>query len=194
LVDLERRSAVFDRVESRGCLPARLLRQKMDWTITRVEPLTPDGRPPVLHRVMNGGILGLRPPWRHDLGEVTNQVGECLPAMWSRQGSGIVGPVPAPGKSVRVVLNATSGRAVPQTLLIRPPWATSVTAMAIEPRYSSCEVDLPRPLSDTNVFPLCTGVYRLTAEVPYDPTKEGFLGWDRDLGALIHSVEMSTVR
>jgi len=191
LKELDRKSAVFDRVESRGCLPAMVLKEKMNWTITRVEPLTPDRPPPALHKVMDGGLLCLRPPWRMDKGEITTPSGEHLIALWSREGSGVLGPVPAPGQSVKIRISAISGRSLSQTLLIQAPWSAPVIPVVIQSRYSVAEVEIPRPLSDTNRFPLCTGIYRLSAKTPYDPTLVGFLGWERDLGALIHAFDIS---
>lgn len=191
LKEIDRKSAVFSRVQSDGCLPARWLKQNMNWTITRVEPLTPDRAPPALHKIMSGSPLALRAPWMYVVLDITLPDGRKIPAFWSREGSGVLGPVPAPGKSVRIRIGAISGRPEPQTLFIQPPWTTPAVPILVQPQYSESEFSIPGPVADTNLLPSCTGIYCLRAATPYNPATVGLRGYARDLGALIHVIDIA---
>jgi hypothetical protein len=192
LKELGHRAAVFDRVESKGCLPARYVPKEMDWTLTRVEPLASNAASPALHKIMDGGRLALRGRWVYFVIDIPTPSGRTVPAMWSQQGSGVIGPVPPPGQSVRFVLGAASGRKVPQTLFIQPPWTTNAVSVQVGTEYSETELVIPRQeeVAGQTPHPAGQGVYRIHAAVPYDPAEDGIRGPDHDLGALIHVIRI----
>jgi hypothetical protein len=192
LKTLGKRSASFDRVESKGCLPAWSREKRMDWTLTRVEPLATNDPPPALRKIMDGSPLTLRGPWVYFNIEIPTPGGRKLPAMWSREGSAVIGPVPSPGQSVRMMIGAASGRKGPQTLCIQPPWTTNAIPVVVGPEYGETELTIPRPEVPAGETPPTgtTGLYRLHAATPYDPAQDGIPGPEHDLGALIHSVGM----
>ena len=191
LKEIGSRTAVFSRVQSDGCLPARWLKENVNWTITRVEPVAPDQPPPALHKIMDGSPLALRDPWMYFVFDITLPDGRKIPALWSREGSGILGPVPVPGKTVRIRIGATSGRSEPQTLFIQPPWTAPSVSVVIKSGYAESELFIRRPPADLGPVPAYTGVYRLRAETPCDPALEGLHDYEHDLGALVHSVDIT---
>ena len=158
----------------------------------RVVPLVP-GETAAQAKCLDGGPIALRGGWGRSGMSLTLPDGSKVPATWSREGSGIIGPVPPVGRSVRVILKAASARADAQTLLIQPPWSTNSVSVVVPPKYAVMEVSIPRPASAhedlTCTSP--TGVYRLHAQTPYDPAIEGIHGFSRDLGALIHAIDIA---
>jgi hypothetical protein len=115
-----------------------------------------------------------------------------LPARWSREGSGVIGPVPLPGQTVRIVIEAAASRddgVDGQALRIIPPWGGEGLALSVSNDYCSVSGLLLRPL-DKKDTGLRTGIYRVSADKPYDPAKAGIKGYDADLGARIHRISI----
>ncbi|MCX6995750.1 MAG: hypothetical protein NTV49_01360 [Kiritimatiellaeota bacterium] len=183
----------LDDVRTKANLPADFSNHEIILTLLsaeRVGPATPGLRQ---HKIMDGGLLGLRGPWgRRDINLETVE-GARLPAMWTRQGSGVVGPVPPVGKAVELTLLAGSSRKGPQTLLLYLPWRGAESAglpLIISEQGKQVRLRIPR---EDSSFARATGVYRFFADDPYDPAKAGVRGFDDDLGALVHSITMEVV-
>lgn len=183
------------RARSKRGLPAIAESCGADVTFLRAVPLEGPVRHLVQDKVMDGGPLGLRGPWGR--GDVSIQTpGGRLPALWSRQGSGLVGPVPPPDGSIRFTMKAVFGRAhdprATQTLHVTPPWGSEPFDVVISNELTEATAVVRRGRGDRS-FDSPTGVYRLTAERPYDPAEDGIRGFKPDLGALIHSIRIETI-
>lgn len=179
-----------DRINAKAALPAyKFVR---DITMQFLEVSTGDLSDPALavDKVLDNGPLALRPPWGNTKRHMPHD-GQNLPVDWSREGSGIVGPLPLPGGSVRVRIWATSGRETPQQLWVQPPWNSTPVQVEISSEFQEVEVTLRTP-AGISALP-DTGVYRLSSPTPYDPASEGIRGFPPDLGALIHRIRIDRV-
>ena len=182
----------FPIVRTRMFLPAESGRCVIENHFMRAVPLVP-GEKATQVKCFDGSPIALRGPWGRGGMAFTLPDGSRAPALWSREGSGVVGPVPPVGGSVRIVLKAASSQGTPQTLLIQPPWSTNAVSVVVPPDYTVTKVRIPRGESGRGerTFSSPTGVYRFHAKVPYDPAVEGIRGFNADLGALIHAVEIA---
>jgi hypothetical protein len=171
-------SGTFPELRSKAFLPAwggsRLVEQRF----MRAQPLAPGASPPQL-KLLDGSPIGLRPPW----GDTRDSGGGRM-ARWTRQGSGIVGPVPPPGGSVRFEIECSFTGPTPdwttQTLLIAPPWGGAPARLLVGPEWRTVRALLECPA--TNGTLRATGVYRLSVARPYDPAVAGLAGYPSDLG------------
>ena len=129
---------------------------------------------------MAGGPMGLRGPW----GPVRRG------ATWSRQGAGIIGPVP--GKGRLIVFEAECEWTPPaadwpeQVLRVTPPWGGDPLRLAVPPGESIAKGACVRPAED--VERPGTGVYSLSVEHPYDPALQGLRGYPPDLGVQVRRI------
>jgi hypothetical protein len=184
----------LERARGKHAFPAARKDKTVDVRILRVSPVE-DEPPAVMEKVFDGGQFGLRPPWgRGDIGIRTKE-GRRLPASWSREGSGIVGPVPRPGESVKLSVWAGAYRnndSGDQVIRFVPPWEGEPLQVAIGNDYALSTGVLRRP-PEANGYRGLTGTYRIYAENPYDPKKAGIRGFAEDLGVLIHKVGMELV-
>lgn len=189
---------VLIRARAKWALPAVCERIAFQTQLFRVLPVDPLAAPPVMDKIMDAGVLGLREPWGRSDIPIRLPGGYNLPARWSREGSGIVGPVPPPGGSVKITVKAVSGRiddVKVQTLRFHPPWAGGEPAIfAVQRQYATLEGIVQRPL-EANVADATntTGIYRLHASHPYNPATVKIQNFDRDLGALIHRIRIEMV-
>lgn len=172
-------------VHSKWTLPAirRIGERKLDFL--RVEPVE-DG-PLSVHKQMDGGPLGLRGNW----GPVRSMAlpgGSRGRGQWTREGSGIIGPVPKNGR-LRMVLVASSGQTgKSQRLKIVPPWGEEGAIWVdIKPEVAEQEVWFPVPVENRSIR---TGIYFFHAGDPYDPARDGHSGYPPDLGVLIHRIQI----
>lgn len=179
----------FPIVRSKAALPAvrDARRVRLEWL--RALPVSDGSNDrPALDKKMDGGPLALRGPWgawRSDHSGVA--------ARWSRQNSGVVGPVPRPGESVRIRITARSGQASGQTLWITPPWTKEPASRVEITQERSCvEITVSRATAAAGALG-GTGVYRFSSPTPYNPALEGHRNYDGDLGALIERVQMEIV-
>ena len=180
------------KLRSKGALPAEGYGSSEDWYVLQVTQLVDGGRPPEFHKVMNGSPWGLRGPWgRHDI-SIRGPTGQRLSSAWSREGSGVIGPMPPPGGGVRVTMWASSGQAKPQLLTVAAPWPNGSVTLTIPAGYGQTAGVLQRPETAT-AWRSATGLYRLSAPTPYDPAREKMRGFDSDLGALIHRIDIQLV-
>ncbi len=136
-------------------------------------------------KLMDESPIGLRGPW-----EPCRRRTDGGPRRWSRQGSGIVGPVPAPGESIRFIIDCAFTGTPPgrnaQQLRIDPPWNAPPAELTVNAEWRPREIVLKRP-ADSNI-PAVTGTYRLTVRHPYDPGRHGLRGYPRDLGVEVRRI------
>lgn len=176
LVPVFRATGVFPVVKTKAFLPAHRGERSVKNSFFRLVPLAAADRL-VQSKVLDGSPIGLRGPW----GPVRNG------ATWSRQGSGIVGPVPPPGETVAWDIDckwpAPNSNWRRQILLIAPPWEGEALRLEVPEGGHQLHGLMMRPASD-RLRP-STGVYSLRVEQPYDPAAFGLRGYDADLGVLI---------
>ena len=191
LSERSRESFSTTRVVSKTALPAEGRPRLFEMTLLTVEPATNSTRLAV-HKILDGGPLAVRGPWGRQ-SPVRTPEGP-LPARWSRQGSGLIGPVPPPGQPVVITLLAAASRDDGddgQTLFIQPPWEGDPLALTVSNDLTRVSGQLNRPAASSPVLPP-TGIYTLRAARPYDPSRTGIRGYDKDLGARIHSISIQS--
>jgi len=194
LVTEEACTSNFWRVEANPVLPAMKVRYDVNVEFLKLVVIG-DRDKPVMDKVLDGGVLGLRPPWGRSDIPVKLPNGRHLPAQWSREGSGIVGPVPRPGESVKISVVAVTGRTNPvetQTLIFQPPWQGEPLALTVGHGFTDTSGVLTRSAGAQNEA-LRTGTYRIYSANPYDPLKDGIRKFDNDLGALIHRIRIECI-
>jgi hypothetical protein len=171
-------TGIFPELRSKAFLPARGGSRLVEQRFMRARPLAPGEFPPQL-KLLDGSPIGLRPPW----GDARDSGGGRM-ARWTRQGSGIVGPVPPPGGRVSFEIECAFTGPTPdwtaQTLLIAPPWGGAPARLRVGPEWRTLETALERPATNNGLR--ATGVYRLSVERPYDPAAAGLPGYPSDLG------------
>ncbi len=176
------------RVQSKQALPAirRDTARELDFL-----RLVPAGAEPLEQRkILDGGPLALRGNWG-PVRPVTLPDGARSSGQWTREESGLVGPVPQSGH-IRFKLVASSGRPDrAQRLQIVPPRGQGQPVwLEIPAETVEREVRFPAPAGWTGER---TGVYRFRAAEPYDPARDGLAGYPADLGVLLQRVEMEEV-
>jgi hypothetical protein len=114
--------------------------------------------------------------------------------MWTRQGSGFVGPVPGQGKRVRIELTGSASRSpdITQIIFIKAPWSNApegkmIFGSAVETKV--IELDGP-----PNNMGSLTGVYQIYAEDPYNPAEDGLGGYAPDLGVLLNRIFITLIK
>jgi hypothetical protein len=194
LEEVGRESIVLDRVRSKAALPAVLKKKVVGVKILRVRPMSGIG-PLVIDKVFDGGPLGLRDPWGRSDKTIKCSDGRELLACWSRQGSGIVGPLPRSGQAVRITLEAAARRKdelTYQTLQFVPPWGGDGLSLLVSNDYTKVSGTLARP-ADSVAGGQESGVYRIRTPTPYSADKVGIKGFGDHLGALIHRIRIEIV-
>jgi len=190
LQTLGHQTASFERIVSKTALPAECCKYFVDIDILRGVPIT-NSTGLAVRKILDDGPLALRGPWGR--GSPIQKGNSMLPARWSRQGSGIIGPVPRPGQTVMITLEAAASRDdgfSGQNLKITPPWSGPVLALAISNDLTRASGSLVRPADSSSSPP--TGIYTITSDKPYNPAKIGIRGYPRDLGARIHLIAIET--
>ena len=163
----------FPVVRAKAFFPAERGEREVRNVFSRWVPLAA-GETADQDKGMAGGPMGLRGPW----GPVR------LGATWSRQGAGIIGPVP--GKGRLIVFEAECDWTPPaedwpeQSLLVTPPWGGAPLRLAVPAGESIAKGACVRPAEDVERPE--TGVYSLSVERPYDPARQGLRGYPPDLG------------
>ena len=175
------------RVHSKQALPAVRRDGGRELEFLRVEPVV-DG-PLSLNKILDGGPLALRGNWG-PVRPMAWRDGSPIQGQWSREGCGVVGPVPRTGK-IRMTIAASSGQGKSQRLKVIPPWGgASAVWMEIPAEVGEAAVEFKAPAGEQ---PGRTGVYRFHVEEPYDPARDGKDGYATDLGVLFHRVQMDEV-
>lgn len=181
------------KITSKGALPAEKRYHQVDIKFLAIRPIMDSVQPPVLDKIFDGGPVAVRGRWGR--GSPIAHAGRLLPARWSREGSGVIGPVPLPGGSVQICVSAAASRddgVDGQVLMVKPPWTGNALPLAVSNDFSVVSGTLSRP-GDQEDGGMRTGVYRIYASQPYDPAKAGISGYDKDLGARIHRIRIEAV-
>jgi hypothetical protein len=149
-----------------------------------VTPLGTDPAPPQ-DKVMDGSPLGLRGPWSS-----TKDTGHGRMARWTRQGSGIIGPVPAPGGRARIEMTCAFDNVAPdwssQDVKITTPWGSEVMC-GVTTGWQTVSLQLERAADEVDGdWP--TGVYRFSVARPYDPARFGLRPYPPDLGIQVRRI------
>lgn len=172
-------TGTFPIVKSKGFFPADPGIREVRHTFLRLESLEP-GEVAPQEKILDGSPIGLRGPW----GRIRTG------ATWSRQGSGIVGPVPPPGDAVEFEVECTWPAPGPewtaQTLRVTPPWGGEPLALDVRSGTQTLAGTLVRPVDDLPRPP--TGTFTLAVARPYDPAAQGLGGYDNDLGVLVRRI------
>ena len=163
----------FPVVRTKDFFPAEPGERVVLNTLLRWKPLAP-GEAWIQDKTMDGSPLGLRGPW----GSIRRG------AAWTREGSGIIGPVPERGGRVRCEFecawSAPETAWPEQVLRVEPPWGGEALRLEVAEGERKVEGELKRP-EDDGERP-ATGVYRFRTERPYDPGRHGVHGYASDLG------------
>ena len=189
LKDIARETGRFEIAHSKTVLPAERRWRNVDLSIMRVIPVSSADHV-VLCKTFDDGPLALRGSWGK--GRPIKVDGKMLPARWSREGSGVIGPVPLPGQSVRVSIEGAADRddgIEGQILRIRPPWDGKTLSLAVSNDFTRVSGVLSKG-GDQKDGGKRTGIYSICAEKPYDPGKVGIKGYENDLGARIHMIRI----
>ena len=192
LVPFFEKNPEFDRVNAKTVLPAVARRRKMTLIGLRAEPLGAEDPPPPLHKIFDGGPLAMRGPWGSMKTPLKTRDGQHLPAAWTRQDSGVVGPIPPPNGHVRITMRAQSGQPdKAQNMIMIPPWQAENEAPAVF-EVPSADTEIVARLHRTHAGPMDgkTGVYRLRSMTPYNPAESGIKGYEADLGIRVHSIRI----
>ena len=172
-------TGVFSVVQAKTFYPAERGERHVSHLFARAVPIgAGDGA--FQDKFFDGSPIGLRGDW----GPQRKQM------RWTRQGSGLIGPVPAPGGSV--VFSAACEWTPPheswreQMLEIHPPWGGPPLRLTVPTGEQQVEGRLVRP-ADDDARP-ATGVYSFRVEKPYNPAHYHLQGYPEDLGVLLRRV------
>ena len=172
-------TGIFPVAKAKAFFPAVRGERIVENVFSRAAPLA-RGEAAAQDKVLDGSPIGLRGPW----GKVRNG------ATWSRQGSGIVGPIPAPGQtaifSAECAWTPPSADWTEQGLWVEPPWGGAPLRLAVTAGIGTVQGTLTRPADDVERPP--TGTYELRTERPYDPGAYGLRGYSSDLGVPIRRI------
>ena len=169
----------FPMVKTRAFFPAEAEAREVIHHFMRVVPLK-DGEAANQDKVLDGSPVGLRGRWGGIRQGMT----------WTRQGSGIVGPVPEPGG--RAVLEAECAWSPPtddwekQVLLVVPPWGGEPLRLDVPPGRHTVAGPMVRSADGEDLAP--TGTYTFRVERPFDPERFGMRGYDEDLGVQMRRI------
>lgn len=185
-------SSQLARVRSKRALPAEFGSSDVKLELLAAHPAQPES-PPALHKVMDGGPLALRGLWLPKTQNVRSPEGEPHPAMWCREGAGILGPVPPPGGHVTVRLVVQTGRRSERDTIqmrLRLPWGGTSDWFPVAAETRVVELTLERS-PDATVDVPAVAAYGFEADQLYDPRPEGIRSYPSDLMALVQRVDMT---
>ncbi len=174
------------RVHSKRALPAVLKKDERVLQFARVALIDNEIARLQQEKLLDGGPAALRPPWGPTQSLKLSD-GTRVPGQWSREGSGIVGPVPRKGR-VKLTVVAASNQSKPvQRLRVVPPWGEGGAVwLDVPPSVAELTAELVAP---AGIELPRTGIYHFYAETPFDPQSAGHRdNYPGDLGALIHRV------
>ena len=190
LQDVDEVAVLLPRVHAKAALPAERRDKQIALRLLRAVPIE-EGDGAATDRILDGGVLGLRGPWGRMDRHLDAPGDHRVPAGWSREGSAVLGPVPARGGAVRVTVEGSAGRGDgrnEQVLRVHPPWGGGAIELVLTNGWTRAVGVLAR--GDAASGQAMTGAYRITSAHPYDPAAEGIKGYAPDLGALIHRVRI----
>lgn len=171
----------FSRVRTKAFFPAQPDEITVRNSFLRWVPLA-EGAAAPQEKVLDGSPVGLRGPW----GEIRRE------ATWTRQGSGLIGPVPEKGGTVVFAADCTWSPPekdwTRQDLLVTPPWGGEPLELAVPAGDQHIRGILARPAGDADRP--ATGTYSFHVERPYDPARFGLRGYSSDLGVLMRRISI----
>lgn len=173
------KTGYFPMVKTRAFFPAEGGAREVIHHFMRAVPLE-EGETAIQDKVLDGSPVGLRGRWGRIRQGMT----------WTRQGSGIVGPVPVKGG--QAVMEAECAWSPPiedweqQTLLVTPPWGGEPFAVNVPAGRHTVAVAMGRPADDGDSS--STGVYAFRVNRPFDPEQYGLRGYDEDLGVQMRRI------
>ena len=171
----------FPVANAKAFFPAERGERVVAHHVLRVVPLVP-GERAVQDKTLDESPIGLLGRWGS-----AKDSGAARPARWTRQDSGIVGPIPPPGGRVAFRIECAFFGPGPewtkQTLRILPPWGGEPARVEVSNGWQTVETALERPANDAERA--STGAYSLSVERPYDPAEYGLRGYSSDLGVQI---------
>jgi hypothetical protein len=181
--------ATIHATTTKAFFPIERRDQKVVNAVYDVMPIVESNRlEAVQTKTMDGGPLGLRPPW----GRVVKN------GMWSQEGSGILGTLPRPGEKVEVKVTASwyppDGNWTNQVIVVTPPFKGNPMEMTVQAGWTCIRTDTIDRWSDDTEARGQTGVYQIHAKTPYHPEKFGISGFGEGLGAVIESVSIRVLK
>jgi len=186
------------RVRSKTSLPAEKGEHDLEVFVLKAFPVSEYfslyNSLPELNKVMDRGPLGLRGSWGTGRIALRDPNGQALPAMWSREGSAFIGPVPPKGGKLTFEIIASACREDgldEQEVSLHVPWSDKTYGVVVTNGYTVASITIKRGRGkDESEVPFGAGKYYITASDPYDPAQCGIRGFDEDLGVLIHRINM----
>lgn len=169
----------FPMVKTKAFFPAKARAREVIHHCMRTVPVVA-GEAVIQDKVLDGSPVGLRGRWGRTRQGMT----------WTRQGSGVVGPVPEPGG--RAVLEMECVWSPPaeewgqQLLLVTPPWGGKPLKLEVPAGRHTVAGALVRPADDGDSA--STGVYAFRVERPFDPEQFGMRGYEEDLGVQMRRI------
>lgn len=181
----------IERIVSRMALPAVRRESAINFRFINAIPSDQSDIPAILDKTMDGGQLALRGRWGRSNMTIRAECGKAMSATWSRESSGVIGPVPNEEGAVNITIWGClgSGQNSSQTLYITPPWCPETK---VEIKLSEhAEAHSATLTREVNIdFDAKMGEYRISSSHPYDPSLSGIRGFHSDLGALIHRIRI----
>ena len=169
----------FPVVKTKAFFPAVPGERIVQNAFARAIPLAP-GETAAQDKVLDGSPIGLRGPW----GPIRNGM------TWTRQGSGILGPVPEKGGRAQIQIDGSwtppDANWTAQILWVTPPWGGAELRLEMPAGAAVAQGEFARPENDGNRKR--TGLYAFRAERPYDPGSFGLRGYFPDLGVQVRRI------
>ena len=169
----------FPVVKTKAFFPAVPGERIVQNAFARAIPLAP-GETAAQDKVLDGSPIGLRGPW----GPIRNGM------TWTRQGSGIIGPVPEKGGRAQIQIDGSwtppAANWTEQILWVTPPWGGAELRLEMPAGAAVAQGEFARPENDGNRKR--TGLYAFRAERPYDPGSFGLRGYFPDLGVQVRRI------
>ncbi|WP_028572285.1 hypothetical protein [Desulfonatronum lacustre] len=183
------------RLRARRAFPAQVAQHPLSMTVLEARPIQNASPLLKLDKILDRGPLALRGPWGRPDIPLSAPNGDRLPARWTREGSAVIGPLPAPGEAVRIEMVAGAARRddqAHQVVTITPPWPGPALELRVENTHTGVSGLLRRPRNADSPEDR-TGQYVLTTHDPYDPAQYDIRGFDADLGVLLHRIRIEAV-
>lgn len=179
LEPISSKTGVFSIVKTKQFFPAQRGPLTIINTFMRAVPLKTD-EVAEQDKLLSGSPIGLRGRW----GAIRNDL------TWTREGCGIIGPLPAKGASAELILECMwdppNKEWKEQVLLVTPPWGGEPLRLHIGTELRAHVATITRPLSDEDRAP--TGSYTFHVERPYNPQDFGISGYNSDLGVVMRRI------
>ena len=167
-------------IVSKNFLPVSTDNRQIVNNILRAVPLDKATERLIQEKKLDGGPIGLRGEWYTPRNK---------DFAWSRQKSGIVGPVHDDEITVEIEAEWPEKQvpAPAQQMLLTPPWTTEGIPFTVEHGKTNIVLRLKKGPAFTAK---ATGIYTFTSPTPYNPADYGIKGYPDDLGIIIRSIRI----